>query len=191
LCDESHYIRVEILTDIVKDHISGIVKFAKDFRDDFVSLIMGENHKQAKLIKKKNQDTLQRLINRNNELDTLFEKIFEDKSFGRLSEERFLKLSVKYEDEQLLLKDEIKNLVNTVSKETSNENNVYEFLKIVNRNSEVKELTREILNEFVDKIIVWHAEKINGVKSQKIEIHYKLIGYINFQDKISLEKKVS
>jgi hypothetical protein len=80
LRNKSHYIRVETLTNIVKDRINEIVAFAKDFRDDFVSLVIGENCRQAQLTKKKNQDTLKRLINRNNELDILFEKTFEDKN---------------------------------------------------------------------------------------------------------------
>ncbi|MDR1240665.1 MAG: DUF4368 domain-containing protein [Oscillospiraceae bacterium] len=46
-------------------------------------------------------------------------------------------------------------------------------------------------NEFVDKIVIWHSEKVEGIKSQRIEIHYKLIGYVSLKDKIGFEEKAS
>ena len=47
---------------------------------------------------------------REKELDIIIEKLFEEKVLGNLSEERFLKMSKKYEEEQASLKSEIKNL---------------------------------------------------------------------------------
>ena len=52
------------------------------------------------------------------------------------------------------------------------------FLNIVKKYSEIEELTIDILNEFIDKIIVYHRETIQGITSQKIEIFYKMIGNI-------------
>ena len=44
------------------------------------------------------------MLARDKELDTLCEKVFEEKILGNLSEDRFLKLSEKYENEQFELK---------------------------------------------------------------------------------------
>ncbi|MDR1364057.1 MAG: recombinase family protein [Oscillospiraceae bacterium] len=192
LCDKSHHVRIDELTGLVRNYINEILVFTKDFEDEFVQLITGENQKQSQTVKKKNQETLQRLKDRYNVLDILFKKIFEDKIFGRLNEERFLKLSSGYESEQSSLKEQIKNLEQIVSKEVSQEESVYGFLKIVNKNSKVEELTREVLNEFIDKILVWHSKKIDGIKNQKIEIHYKLIGQVSLwqetKDKLLVAK---
>lgn len=47
-----------------------------------------------------NKEALQNALSREKEVDILHEKLFEEKIFGNLTEERFKKLSYKYEDEQ-------------------------------------------------------------------------------------------
>ena len=51
-------------------------------------------------------------------------------------------------------------------------------MDIVKKYSEIEELTIDILNEFIDKIIVYHRETIDGMASQKVEIFYNMIGNI-------------
>ncbi|MFY9426944.1 MAG: DUF4368 domain-containing protein [Caldicoprobacterales bacterium] len=53
------------------------------------------------------------------------------------------------------------------------------FLKLVKKYTEIEELDAEIISEFVDKIIVFKAEKINGKRQQKIRIYYNCIGAID------------
>ena len=89
-----------------------------------------------------------------------------------------MKLSQKYEDEQLELKAQIKNMKKIVAEEKSHELNADGFLKIVRKYSQIEELTLDILQEFIDKIGVYHREEIFGEKVQKIEIYYKLIGNV-------------
>ena len=69
------------------------------------------------------------MLSRDKELDTLCEKVFEEKILGNLSEERFLKLSGKYEEEQVELKAQIKNMKKTVAEEKKHELNADGFLK--------------------------------------------------------------
>ena len=52
------------------------------------------------------------------------------------------------------------------------------FLDIVKKYSEIENLTIDILNEFIDKIVVYHRETVDGMTYQKIEIFYKMIGNI-------------
>ena len=63
------------------------------------------------------------------------------------------------------------------------------FLKIVRKYTDIKELTPEILNEFIDKIIVHHREKVFGETIQKVEIYYKMIGYIELPELSKSEKR--
>ena len=44
--------------------------------------------------------------------------------------------------------------------------------------SNIEELTTELLQEFIDKIVVHHREEVFGEKVQKIEIYYKMIGQV-------------
>lgn len=62
--------------------------------------------------------------------------------------------------------------------EKSHELNVGAFLERVHKYSEIKELTPEILNEFVDKVVVHHREQIDSQTVQKLEIYYKMVGKV-------------
>lgn len=178
LCKKTHHIRVDMLTEIVKNNISQIVKFANNFEDEFVKLVVDENYKLTQERQKKNNEALQKMLARDKEIDALIEGLFEEKVLGNLTDERFKKLTYKYEDEQSELKQKIKNLKTIVLEDKKHELDVNGFLDIVKKYSEVEELTIEILNEFIDKIVVYHRETIDGMTSQKIEIFYKMIGNI-------------
>ena len=114
--------------------------------------------------------------NRIKELDSIFQKVYEDNISGKLNDERFMKLTKGYDEEQEKLKKEekeIKQIIKTQEKETVNVEN---FLKIVKKYTEIPELTPEIINAFVDKIIIHEADKSSGKRIQEIEIFYNHIG---------------
>ena len=100
-----------------------------------------------------------------------------------------MKLSGKYEEEQFELKAQIKNMKRIVSEEKKHELNTDGFLKIVRKYSEIEELTLDILQEFIDKIVVHHREEVCGEKVQKIEIYYKMIGHIEIHKMSKYEQK--
>ncbi len=53
------------------------------------------------------------------------------------------------------------------------------FLRNVRKYTDPKELTAEILNDLVDKIVIHAPDKSSGHRKQKIEIYYKAVGIIN------------
>ncbi len=89
---------------------------------------MDEQYKQIVLRQRKNQSALNEVLAREKEVDLLYEKLFEEKILGNLTEERFKKLSYKYEDEQTSLRQKIKHLKNVVAEEKKHEMNADEFL---------------------------------------------------------------
>ncbi|BED91669.1 MAG: recombinase family protein [Candidatus Azobacteroides pseudotrichonymphae] len=178
LCNKTHHIRLDSLTHNIKNKIYEIIQFANKFEDEFVKIVVNENYRRIQMEQQKNQENLELALKRNNELDVLFEKVYEDKALGILNEEKFLKLSIKFEDEQLELKQRIKYLKEIVTEEKNHEMNSDAFLKIARKHSNMNELTYEILHEFIDKIIVHHREQIGKEVFQKIEIYYNFIGKV-------------
>ena len=189
LCKKTHHIRVDALTTIVRNDIANIVKFATRFEDEFVKIVVDEEYKRIQATQKKNFETLNKMLARDKELDTLCEKVFEEKIIGNLTEERFLKLSQKYEEEQFELKAQIKNMKKIVAEEKKHELNADEFLKMVRKYSQIEELTLDILHEFIEKIVVHHREKVFGETVQKVEIYYKMIGHIEIPRMTQREKE--
>ena len=93
------------------------MEFATEFEDEFVKIVVDENYKQIQATQKKNLEALNKMLARDKGFDTLCEKVFEEKILGNLSEDRFLKLSEKYESEQFELKAQIKHMKKVVAKE--------------------------------------------------------------------------
>jgi hypothetical protein len=165
------------------------VDFANEFEDEFVKIVVDEHYKRIQASQKLNQEKLAAMLGREKELDILCEKLFEEKILGNLSEERFLKLSYKYEDEQSALKQQIENMKRIVQEEKAHKMNADGFLRIVRKYEEINELTLEILQEFIDKIVVYHRENIRGEQVKNIKIHYKRLDMLIFQASVKPKQK--
>ena len=188
LCSKTHHIRVDSITNIVTQHLSGIIRFAALFEDEFVKLVVDEHYKQIQLNQRRNQEALQTAIAREKEVDILYEKLFEEKILGNLTEDRFKKLSYKYEDEQAELKQKIKHLKQIVADEKRHEMNADGFLQLVRKYTDLQTLSMEVLHEFIDRIVVHHREQLFGETVQKVEIYYKMIGYVELPEMSKSQK---
>ena len=189
LCKSTHHIRVDTLTNVVRNHISSITRFANQFEDEFVKIVVDEHYKRICMQQKRSQEILNQMLARDKELDTLYERLYEEKILGNLNEDRFKKLSYKYEDEQAELKQRIKHMKKVVAEDKAHEMNCDGFLELVRKYTDVTELTPEILSEFIDKIVVHHRELLFGETVQKIEIYYKMIGFVELPSMSKPEKE--
>lgn len=89
----------------------------------------------------------------------LYEKLFEEKIRGNLTEERFKKLSEKYEDEQAELTQHIRHMEKVVAEQQKHELNAKGFHRRVRKYTDIEMLIPKILREFIDKVVVHHREK--------------------------------
>lgn len=64
--------------------------------------------------------------------------------------------------------------------------NVESFLSLARKYTDIQELTGEIIREFVEKIIVFKAEKVDDYRQQCIRIIYNTIGVIEILNEKSL-----
>lgn len=178
LCSKSHHIRADFLNEYVKNHIAEIAQFSNEFEDEFVKIVTNENYKRIQATQKKNRKKFDDLLLRQKEIDRIIENLYEDKVLGTITEERFTKMSNRFEDEQLEVKHQIKNLEKTVKEEENHELNSDKFLKAARKWNEITELNLQILQTFIDHIIISHYEIVDGLKQQEIEICYKFVGSV-------------
>ena len=106
----------------------------------------------------------------------LYEKIYEDNALGKINDERFAKLSSKYDEEQNDITEKIKTLSAEISEKKSKPVTSDMFLGAVRKYTRIKKLTPQILNELIEKIEVYQSEKIDRKTVQKLKIHYNCIG---------------
>ena len=176
-CGQTHSIRTVILEELILENLREIVSFASRSKDEFVRLVMDSDLRQRDrdLAKWKRQlvDSEKRIT----ELDAIFKRLYEDNISGKLSDERFQKLSADYEKEEQELKVLASSLRKEVELEESKSADVDRFLSVVERYTDIPELTPCILHEFVEKIIVHAASDPKGKnRTQEIDIYYKGIG---------------
>jgi hypothetical protein len=167
------------LNEYVKNHIVEIANFANEFEDEFVKIVTSENYKRIQATQKKNRKKFDDLLLRQKEIDRIIENLYEDKVSGVINEERFTKMSNRFEDEQLEIKQQIKNLEKTVNEEATHELSSSKFLTVARKFIQIKELDLQILQTFIDHITVGHYEIIGGFRQQDIEICYKFVGNVN------------
>ncbi len=181
-CTSTHYVRVDFLEQVVLGEIRRLTKFASHYEDDFLKAVMGSSQESVALDRKLKEKELAALQARDEELDGLFERIYEDNVSGKLSDERFAKMSRRYETEQKELSEKIKALRSEMDKLSSKTMTTDMFISTVRKYTRAKKLTPRMLNELIDRIEVHQAKKIDGKWVQKLTIHYNCVGAIFIPD---------
>ena len=177
-CTSTHYVRVDFLEEVVLGEIRRLTKFASLYEDEFVKAVIGHSQQAEQTDRKLKEKELKTLLARDEELDGLFERIYEDNVSGQLSDDRFAKMSRRYEDEQKELAEKIKKLRSEIEKQSSRSMTTDMFIGLVRKYTRARKLTPRMLNELIEKIEVFNAEKIDGVWEQRLRIHYNCVGTI-------------
>jgi Site-specific recombinases, DNA invertase Pin homologs len=188
----AHYIREEVLKDIVSEEIRKVLAFVSKNEKAFALQIMETNEAEQK----REITTHERIViqkrKRFEELDKIFERIYEDNIVGKLSDERFVKMSAKYEQEQRDLKNEIVNLETLILTSESRLGNVDHFIKLVREYSEVETLSQGMVNAMIDRIIVHEPTVAYGSnRTQEVEIFFTGVGKVDMPQEQALEQTQS
>ena len=181
----SHYISDEVLQVIVLENIQRVISYVKSYEDLFIQEQLVKSTQDELKHISKNKKELEKAQNRLIEIDNLFMHIYEDNISGKITDERFRSLSFNYDKEQKELKLKIEQLSKEIDHTEKKTTDLSQFISNVKKYTEITELTPEILNELIEKILIHHAEKINGKKVQEIDIYYRGVGIISFP--VSLE----
>ena len=109
------------------------------------------------------------------EIDSVIMKLFEQNALGKISDERFEKMSSAYESEQKELaqkRDELRTKIRAEEKKTQSTN---QFLETIRKYETVTELNRSMLVELIDSIYVYQAEGTGKDRKQRVEINYRFL----------------
>lgn len=181
----SHWITDEVLQSLVLENIQKVVAYMKNFEDLFIKEQLAKSTQDELKQITKNKKELEQAKKRIIEIDNLFMHIYEDNISGKITDERFRSLSFNYDNEQKELKIKIEQLSKEINNTEKKTTDLTQFISNVKKYTEITELTPEILNELIEKILVHQAEKVNGKKVQEIDIYYRGVGIISFP--VSLE----
>ena len=184
----SHQITAHAVMAMVKNDLRYTIQFANDNKETFMSILKerteAKNKRELASAIEEKEVAEKRIV----ALDKIIQSLYEDKVSGKLSEERYIKMSDNYEAEQKELTEKVKTLKAEIEKAQTKYDNIQKFMAIVKRYSDFEELTPEILRAFVDKIIIYEKQKVNGHIRHTIEIVYNFVEAIELPDFDSWDK---
>ena len=175
LCS-AHYIREKVVAQLVLEGLQRLLWYVQVYEERFAQEQMerfGLQEKRELTAKRRELDKAKQRVS---EIDQLIQKSYEDMSKGLLSEERFATLSLSLEAEQKQLKMAIPAMEASLDATTDKAADLQRFIERARQVTRLTELTPEIVHEFIEKIVVFKPDKVDGKRHQRVDIHYNTIG---------------
>ena len=184
LCS-THSIRNVILEEIVLKNLREAIQYVTQYESDFVQQAADGNLRERDRELAQKKATLLQSEKRIAELDVLFKRIYEDNVSGKLSDERFIKMSHDYELEQANLKTAAEEMRKDLKQQEQQKVNTNSFLAAVRKYTDIEKLDATVLREFVEKILISEVytqdESDPRIKVREIQIVYNFIGAFDFE----------
>ena len=174
----SHQIRNVVIEQLLLEDLRRVTAFAKRHEEEFVRLVTNSASRSLNREMKDNRKEYEQSQARIAALDKIIQRLYEDNVTGRISDERFARMSETYEAERQTLEKRVAELQILMDGAKQKAMNVEYFLSLVRKYTDIQELTGEIIREFVEKTIVFKAEKVDGHRQQRIQIIYNAIGAV-------------
>ena len=188
-CSSTHYIRLDFLEQVVLYEVHRLACFANEYENDFIKAMVGRSAKVAENERVRKKRELDGLLARDRELDTLFERLYEDNVSGKIDDARFAKMAKRYEQEQGENAGRIKALRLEVKKLEEKRMDVDDFLETVRHYTNAAKITKRMVAELIDHIEVYPAVKEDGVTNQWVTIHYNCIGAFEVPDRRKIPER--
>lgn len=171
-----HHVSTKAIRAIILETIKLVSQYAISDKEEFVKKVRSAAEVQQLEAAKKITKQLKHDKKRFDELDGIIKKLYESYATGKITENRFETLCAEYEQEQADLRTVIENAEKEIESYTSDTERIDSFMALAKKYTDFSVLTNSMINEFVDKIIVHAPEKVNGERTQEIEVYLKFIG---------------
>lgn len=187
----SHYIREEVLKRIVLENISRFADFVRSYESVFMCFLEQRQAKTRSVDLKRMKRAVENNKKRIDEIDLLIEHIYEDNVKGKLTDERFMTMSRKLEEEQRSLKAETEAVESELAKEEERKTDLRLLLKIVRERTDIRELTPELVNTLIRRIEIHEPQIIDGQRTIGVDIYFTGIGMFSVPDSEELSALIS
>ncbi|MDE7164788.1 MAG: recombinase family protein [Clostridiales bacterium] len=174
----SHNITLEAVEYIVLTDLQRVFAMAKSDEKEFAELLQSNMSKEIRkdlYAKMRECENGERRIH---DLDRIIQQMYEDNINGKISDERYKRMSQAYEEEQATLTERVRALHSELATAKEQSDDIEKFIRLVRKYTEITELTPEIVRTFIQKIIIHEKERVDGKLRQKVEIIYNCVGVI-------------
>ena len=188
-----HYIATENVEKLILSVIRRVCWYVQKNEKEFVQRVREMSTVQQEEIVKENNKQLTQSKRRFNELDVLVKKLYEANATGKISDRHFERLMAEYDSEQTLLESTMKELQLQIDTWNDDKLNTGRFIELVKRYTDFSELTTPMLNEFIEKVVVFEGDRRGKDRRQRVDIFMNFIGVFelpaDFITPMELEEK--
>lgn len=169
----SHYIREQVLDQIVLENLKEMTAYARENADEFYEMAAQNGRAEAKKFGKSAELERKQIETRIAQIDNTIRCLYEDRVVGRITPERYDSLAAGYESEQRELREKLAALENRMAKLDLQDKYIGEFVERAKEYIEMPKLTAELLRVFIRRIEVFEKpEKYSRTCGNTIVIHY-------------------
>lgn len=183
-----HYIRNVVLEQIVQTAVSDLADFVRNYEAVFLYMLSRKTESEKKTELSAMRQRLTAAQNRISEIDRVISRLYEDNILGKISDERFSKMSAGYESEQKALEAEVAEIEQKLKDADKAGVDLRMLLKGLREFTEVKELTPELVNTLIQRIEVHNSDRSSGKIRVKVDIYFTAAGMIDLPTEKELEK---
>ncbi len=127
---------------------------------------------------------------RHKELDGLVKKLYEGNATGKIPDKHFTRLLAEYDEEQTRMETSIAEWQRQIENWNAERLKTDQFIQLVKRYTDFSELTTPMLNEFIEKVVVYEGEGRGNDRRQRIDIYLNFIGAFEVPEYIATPAEV-
>ncbi len=178
-CESRHYVRADAMEEIVKNELRKMVRLLKYDEEYFTELLTQKADKELLKEQKNLESELNQAIMRKETVAQMYESLYESNILGKVTDEWFMQLSHKYDNENMALKDKIADISRKLSSLEETKKGKEYFLSAIRSFMEMDKLTAPLIRELIDHIEIHEAQGSGKSRTQMVIIYYRFIGYID------------
>ncbi|SHI10413.1 Site-specific DNA recombinase [Sporobacter termitidis DSM 10068] len=180
----NHFIDYELLYQSVLSEVKEMLKLSeKDKKQVLADMEKARRSEKANETDHEMVKLLKTLKARDEELDALIRRLYEDNVSGKISDERFTKLNAAYEAEQRQVGQKIKLLKKPAVEETSDKESRRRFMELLDGLADISELTPNLVKRLIDRVEVgqggYEQTPEGKKKRQTVRIFWRFVGELS------------
>lgn len=178
-----HFIKASTLDSLVDEAIRKVAAYVLKDEQAFLQQVKELTSASQAVVQTDSKKELVTAKKRIAELDNFIKKLYEGNASGKIPDRQFEKLMAQYDTEQQELEARVAEIEAKISELRQEEESGEMFVRLVKRYRDFTEITQTMLNEFIDKIVIYEATGGRTVnRSQRIDIYFNFIGQFVVED---------
>ena len=174
----SHYTLYDELYEAVLADIRQVISCALYNKEEFVKKVLSKIGDPEGTMTSRTEQEIRHLEGKIADLEKKFDRLYDDRLEGILSDRKFRELSAKCEAEQDIAAAQLAELKTKLAEQEGQERDVHRFVRLAEEYGTVTELDADMLNHLVSRIVVGERVKDGDTIMQKIKVEYKFIGIL-------------